>query len=383
MTRHACATERHTCDEKGESVYIGGEYAHDIRHLCYSTQKMAFITHFLPLRPRATSDRLSPRMCAATRTLYDSMSEYTTIVADTGNISDIHKLQPHSATTNPTLVTKAALHPSSEHLLHEALSHAKDTRVSPSGRLAHVRNRLFAGLGAEIQRAIPGDVSTEVDARLSFDVEGMVAAGREIVDMYHQAGGDRSRVLIKLAGTWEGIRACEILEGMGIRTNVTLVFGKCQAIAAAQRGAFLISPFVGRIFDWHVAAHGRESVGVGRNDPGVKSVMGIYEAIKQGGFDTIVMGASFRSVDQVVALTGCDRLTVSPALIEKLKGEEGAVEHVLRDYGERQQVGRIDEGEFRWELNQDAMATEKLGHGIRSFAADLEKLDATLRPFLE
>lgn len=320
-------------------------------------------------------------MTAVQLTEYDSLRALTTIVEDTGEIELIRAHRPHSATTNPSLVAAAATKPEYAHLLERAVAYGRAHAPGAAPTLEVVRNKLFTLFGAEILKYVPGDVSTEVDARLSFDVEEQIRVGEQIIAMYEEAGVGKERVLIKLATTWEGVQACKVLEGKGIKTNMTLLFSKAQAIAAADAGAYLISPFVGRILDWYKKAEGRDSYPA-NEDPGVVSVRDIYKYYKCMGYETIVMGASFRNKDEILALAGCDRLTIGPKFIKQLQETEQSVERVLSSPtdDECRLVDRVnmDEKTFRWMMNQDPMATEKLAEGIRNFAKDLEKLDRQL-----
>lgn len=316
---------------------------------------------------------------------YEQLSAMTTIVEDTGEIEAIREHRPFAATTNPSLVAAAAGLPEYANLLDEAVAYGKK-RVPSGGaeQLAIVRNKLFTLFGARILDYVPGDVSTEVDARLSFDAEAQIATAHEIIGMYEEAGVSKDRVLIKLAATWEGVQACKELEASGIKTNVTLLFAQAQAAAAAEAGAFLISPFVGRILDWHKKAQGVDSIPA-EQDPGVLSVRSIYNYYKCHDYKTVVMGASFRSLEEILALAGCDRLTIAPKFIATLKNSTATVPRMLSVPGaesctEPKMV--LDEKSFRWMMNQDAMATEKLAEGIRGFAKDLEKLDAQLGKLL-
>eukprot|EP00178_Gracilaria_changii_P001638 TRINITY_DN1230_c1_g1_i1.p4 TRINITY_DN1230_c1_g1~~TRINITY_DN1230_c1_g1_i1.p4 ORF type:complete len:360 (-),score=78.03 TRINITY_DN1230_c1_g1_i1:9295-10374(-) len=354
---------------------------------------MAFVSSFLPVaRPspvstlcarRTTRPRhASPTMTATQLTQYDSLRAITTIVEDTGEIETIRAHRPYAATTNPSLVAAAAAKPEYGHLLEEAVQYGRQHAIAGSDTLAIVRNKLFTLFGAEILKYIPGDVSTEVDARLSFDVAAQVEVAQQIIKMYDEVGVGRERVLIKLATTWEGVQACRQLEKMGIKTNMTLLFSLAQAAAAAEAGAYLISPFVGRILDWYKKAEGRDSYPA-NEDPGVKSVKQIYNYYKCMGYETIVMGASFRNKGEILELAGCDRLTIAPKFINSLKDTPESVETKLSKPGAEQcnVIPRLtlDEPQFRWMMNEDAMATEKLAHGIRGFARDLEKLDKQLQ----
>lgn len=318
---------------------------------------------------------------------YEQLSAMTTIVEDTGEFETIRAHAPFAATTNPSLVYKAAELPEYASLLDEAVAYGQ-AKVPSGGdqRLAVVRNKLFTLFGARILEVVHpnGDVSTEVDARLSFDAEAQVSVARQLIAMYEEVGVKRERVLIKLATTWEGILACRELESEGIRTNMTLLFSLAQAAAAADAGAYLISPFVGRILDWHKKNAGVDSYAP-EDDPGVLSVRAIYDYYKCHGYDTIVMGASFRNLGEILALAGCDRLTIAPKFIAQMKESPDAVPRRLSLPGaERCTMPKmqLSEKDFRWLMNQDAMATEKLAEGIRGFAKDLEKLDAKLSKLL-
>ncbi len=301
----------------------------------------------------------------------DQLKSMTTIVADTGDMEAIGAFKPTDCTTNPTLILKAAQMEAYRHIVDEAIEWGRSHRAVTS----QVTDRLAVSFGAELAKIVPGRVSTEVDADLSFDVEGMVAKGRAIIADYEARGVPRARVLIKLASTWEGIRACEILQREGIDCNMTLLFCLAQAIACADADAFLISPFVGRILDWHVKAAGR-TFGP-EEDPGVLSVRAIYAYYKAYGIDTVVMGASFRSLGEIEALAGCDRLTIAPALLDELAKDEGTLVRKLdAAHAAAHAPAQIslDEKTFRFLLNEDAMATEKLAEGIRLFAKDLRAL---------
>ncbi len=310
----------------------------------------------------------------------DQLKAMTTIVADTGDMASIGAFKPTDCTTNPTLILKAAQMDAYKHLVDEAIEWGRSHHAVTS----QVTDRLAVNFGAELAKIVPGRVSTEVDADLSFDVEGMVSKGRAIIADYESRGVARSRVLIKLATTWEGIRACEILQREGIDCNMTLLFGLPQAIAAAEAGAFLISPFVGRILDWHVKASGK-TFGP-EEDPGVLSVRNIYAYYKAYGIKTVVMGASFRSIGEIEALAGCDRLTIAPALLDELAKSEGALVRKL-DPAQAAKLApakmSLDEKTFRFLLNEDAMATEKLAEGIRLFTKDLRALREMVAARLE
>ena len=301
----------------------------------------------------------------------DQLKTMTTIVADTGDMELIRTFQPTDCTTNPTLILKAAQMDAYQHLVDEAISWGMSRRRVTS----EVCDRLAVNFGAELTRIVPGRVSTEVDADLSFDVEGMVGKARAFIADYEARGVSRDRVLIKLAATWEGIRAAEILNRDGIDCNMTLIFSLAQAAACADAGAFLISPFVGRILDWHVKNEGKTYTA--ETDPGVLSVHTIYNYYKAHGVKTVVMGASFRNTGEIEALAGCDRLTISPQLLGELANAQGPLARRLdpavidKDVPARM---TLDEKSFRYFLNEDAMATEKLSEGIRLFAKDLRSL---------
>jgi transaldolase len=303
----------------------------------------------------------------------DGLKQWTTIVADTGDLAAIERLRPRDATTNPSLILNAAQKPEYRPLLVDTL------RLHRAEPLAAQLDRVLVAFGARILGLVDGRVSTEVDARLSFDLRATIEKARHLIALYEALGIRRERVLIKIASTWEGIRAAEVLEREGIRCNLTLLFALPQAEACAQAGVTLISPFVGRIYDWHRKAAGSqwdEAAMSGTNDPGVRSVRAIFARLKGGGYRTEVMGASFRSVGQVLALAGCDLLTISPELLDELSASAGEVPRALDAAGvERAAPIDISEGAFRWRLNEDAMATEKLAEGIRAFAADAVKLE--------
>ena len=304
----------------------------------------------------------------------ESLKRHSTIVADTGDIESIARFGPQDATTNPSLILKAAQDPRYRPLVDEAVAAA--ARAPDDVRLPEIVDQLFVGFGRRILGLVPGRVSTEVDARLSFDTDATERKARRLIDLYETAGVPRDRVLIKIASTWEGIRAAERLEHDGIRCNLTLLFSFAQAVACADAGVTLISPFVGRIYDWHRKARGVEDI-VRDEDPGVASVTRIYHYYKKFGYDTQVMGASFRKTTQIVDLAGCDLLTVSPDLLARLEATEGEVPRRLSvAAAEASPVERVDldEESFRWMHNEDAMATEKLADGIRVFHADSLKL---------
>ncbi len=298
------------------------------------------------------------------------LKQYTTVVADTGDFQAMEVFQPHDATTNPSLILKAVQKPEYRPLLDETM------RAHRGKPVADIIDHLLVAFGLKILAIIPGRVSTETDARLSFDTEGTIAKARRLIALYEAAGIQRERVLIKIASTWEGIRAAEVLEREGIRCNMTLLFSLPQAIACAEAGAQLISPFVGRIYDWFKKATGEAYTGA--DDPGVQSVKRIYEYYKKFGYTTEVMGASFRNTSQILELAGCDLLTISPELLQKLADTQGPVERKLSpETAARSELQKIslDEKAFRMALNEDAMATEKLAEGIRLFCADAVKLE--------
>ena len=310
----------------------------------------------------------------------DQLKTMTTVVADTGDIDAIAQWRPEDATTNPSLLLKAAASEAYRPMLDRAVAEARRHGGSNAEQLTMATDMLAVLAGREILNLIPGVVSTEVDARLSFDTTATLERARRLIGLYNKQGVDTSRVLIKIASTWEGIRAAEQLEKEGIHCNLTLLFSFVQAAACAQAGAFLISPFVGRILDWHLAATGRDSFPAAE-DPGVRSVSRIYHYYKANGFHTVVMGASFRNTGEIEMLAGCDRLTISPALLQQLKDDEGELPQQLsaRSASSPYRFGTIDEKLFRWESNEDAMATEKLADGIRRFTADQIELENRVR----
>ncbi len=311
-------------------------------------------------------------------TQLEQLRTMTTVVVDSGDISAIERHKPVDATTNPSLLLKAASMDGYGALIDDALDWARGQGNDRTRQLVDACDRLAVNAGSHILKLIPGRVSTEVDSRLSFDTEATMAKARRLVGMYDDAGIGTDRILIKIASTWEGIRAAEQLEREGIHCNMTLLFAFEQAVAAADAGAFLISPFVGRIYDWYIAHTDHDSYPA-EEDPGVLSVRRIYDWYKHHGIETVVMGASFRNVGQITALAGCDRLTISPDLLEKLDASNEDLPRRLHDDGTREaRPAPIDEKTFRWGLNEDAMATEKLAEGIRRFAADQVKLEKML-----
>jgi len=306
----------------------------------------------------------------------DQLKAMTTVVADTGDIEAIRRFAPVDATTNPSLLLKAAALPQYRRLLDNAKVQAKDLGGNASEQMANCCDRFAVDVGAEILRIIPGRISTEVDARLSFNTLASIKRAKKLVHMYEQAGFGRERILIKLASTWEGICAARQLEQGGINCNLTLLFGFSQAAACADAGVFLVSPFVGRILDWYKANTDMQ-IQSGLDDPGVKSVTRIYNYYKEHNFQTVVMGASFRNTGEIEALAGCDRLTISPALMEELEADHSPLPRQLNAATAGTDEAKISpaEDEFRYDLNGDAMATEKLAEGIRNFVADQVKLE--------
>jgi transaldolase len=307
----------------------------------------------------------------------DQLRAMTVVVADTGDIEAIKQYQPVDATTNPSLLLKAASLPHYRPLLERSIATA---RSRTSDWLPECMDELAVGIGREILEVIPGRVSTEIDARLSFDTEATVRRGMALVEKYQAAGIDSDRILLKIASTWEGIRAAERLEKNGIQCNLTLLFSFDQAAAAADAGAFLISPFVGRILDWHKSNGGQQEY-LPHEDPGVVSVRSIYNYYKQGGYDTVVMGASFRNTGEIEALSGCDRLTISPQLLEELHSDHSELPRSLDPENTGEQIDYLtgSESSFRYRMNANAMATEKLAEGIRNFVADQAKLEKLLQ----
>lgn len=309
----------------------------------------------------------------------NALKQVTTVVADTGNFQQLAQYRPQDATTNPSLILKAVQQPQYAPLLHEVVQRFADAPLDD------LMDRLLVRFGCEILAVVPGRVSTEVDARLSFDTNATVTRAQRLIELYQGAGVPIDRVLIKIAATWEGIEAARLLEQQGIHTNLTLLFSKVQAIACAQAKVQLISPFVGRIYDWFKKQAGSqwdEAAMAGANDPGVRSVREIFEYYKRFGITTEVMGASFRNVGQIVALAGCDLLTIAPELLAQLEASTAPVLPALDAQAARQldmAPVHYDEASFRFALNEDAMATEKLAEGIRAFAVDTRKLEDLLR----
>jgi len=310
----------------------------------------------------------------------EQLQQFTTLVADTGDIESIRRYRPEDATTNPSLLLKAVGLPHYAPLLEQARKFAADKGGDSQTQLDNATDKLAVLIGKEILNIVPGRVSTEVDARLSFDRQASIERARKLIDLYEQTGIGRDRILIKLASTWEGIRAAAELEKEGINCNLTLLFSFSQAQACADAGVFLISPFVGRIFDWYRKHDGVDAYPPAE-DPGVRSVQRIYAYYKTHGFDTVVMGASFRNADQIRQLAGCDRLTISPGLMQELADSDGALPRILAPSATASADARanLDEPGFRWGHNEDAMATEKLAEGIRLFARDQVKLEDVLK----
>ncbi|MDY6941417.1 MAG: transaldolase [Pseudomonadota bacterium] len=310
----------------------------------------------------------------------EGLRQHSVVVADTGDIAAIGHYRPTDATTNPTLILAASRQADYQSLLEEAVAFGRRQHETESQRLGAAMDKLSVNFGCEILRMIPGRVSTEVDARLSFDARASIEKAHRLISLYEKAGVSRDRILIKLATTWEGVQAARELEREGIHCNMTLMFCLAQAVACAEAGATLVSPFVGRIYDWYRQRDGVDGYPPDK-DPGVLSVTRVYHYFKKYGFSTEIMGASFRSKDQVLALAGCDLLTIAPSLLEELSGESGAVPPMLSpDAAERADLPRMemDEARFRWSLNEDAMATEKLADGIRRFAVDAIQLERCL-----
>jgi transaldolase len=305
-----------------------------------------------------------------------SLAQMTTVVADTGDIEAIKQYQPEDATTNPSLILKAANTPEGLAIAQSVVGSAKgkDNWVEQAG------DALAVAIGQSIQSIVPGYVSTEVDARLSFDTQATIRKAHELVERYDAAGADTQRLLIKIASTWEGIQAARVLEKEGIKCNLTLLFGFEQAQSCADAGAFLISPFVGRILDWYKAKFPDQDFS-GANDPGVESVKRIYDHYKACGYETVVMGASFRNTDEIIRLAGCDRLTIGPGLLQELEKTQGSLERALDPASVAPQTapGELQAAEFRWQHNENAMAVEKLSEGIRAFAADQVKLEKLIQ----
>jgi len=321
-------------------------------------------------------------MSQATSTL-DQLKSFTTVVADTGDFESIRKYTPQDATTNPTLIFKAVQQPEYRHLLEKVVAENRGNPLAGEALIRKIIDDLLIAFGREILSIVPGRVSTEVDARLSFDTELTIEKARYLIGLYEKAGTSRERILIKIASTWEGIRAAEVCAKEGIHCNLTLLFSMPQAIACADAGVRLISPFVGRIYDYYKSTTGKEFSGA--DDPGVQSVGHIYSYYKKFGYGTQVMGASFRNVGQITELAGCDLLTISPDLLEELQNSRSVLTRKLDPaLAAKEDIEKIslDEKSFRWMLNEDAMATDKLADGIRKFAADIVKLEGIVAKHL-
>jgi len=311
-------------------------------------------------------------------TQLDSLRNMTVVVADTGDIDAIKKYQPQDATTNPSLILSASALPQYAPLIDEAITYAKAQSADKAQQLIDAEDKLAVNIGLEILKIVPGRISTEVDARLSYDTQATVEKARKLIALYNAAGISNDRILIKIASTWQGIRAAEILEKEGINCNLTLLFSEAQARACAEAGVYLISPFVGRILDWYKANTDKKEYAPAE-DPGVISVTKIYNYYKEYGYKTVVMGASFRNVGEIIELAGCDRLTIAPALLKELQENTTPLVRKLEYKGEvKAKPQPLTEAEFYWQHNSDAMAVEKLADGIRKFAVDQEKLEAML-----
>ena len=309
----------------------------------------------------------------------DQLKKFTTVVADTGDFESIRQFSPQDATTNPTLIYKAVGHPEYAPLLDQAVSECRESHAPREKLIRDVIDDLLTIFGEKILQIVPSRVSTEVDARLSFDTAATIEKARKLIGLYAERNVPRERVLIKIASTWEGARAAEVLQKEGINCNLTLLFSLPQAIACADAKVRLVSPFVGRIYDWYKAKTGEEYQGA--DDPGVQSVREVYNYFKKFGYETQVMGASFRNTSQILELSGCDLLTISPELLGHLQGSESPVEcHLSVDEAKMSEIKKIqlDEKTFRWMLNEDAMGTEKLAEGIRKFSEDIVKLEGLI-----
>ena len=311
-------------------------------------------------------------------TKLEQLKKITTVVADTGDIDAIQIWQPEDATTNPSLLLNAASIEKYQPLLRKSVAYGRKFNLPSEQQIRLAADYFSVSIGCEILNVIPGKISTEVDARLSFDTDATVSKARELIKLYSDSGIDKGRVLIKIASTWEGIQAARILESEGVHCNLTLLFSFTQAVAAAEAGAYLISPFVGRILDWYKKQTGKSEYAA-EEDPGVLSVTRIFNFYKKCGFKTVVMGASFRNIHEIEQLAGCDRLTISPGLLSELASDNGDLVKKLIDEGEQQERPKqLNENEFRWLLNEDPMATEKLSEGIRKFAVDQVSLESLM-----
>ncbi|HBR4785343.1 TPA: transaldolase [Klebsiella pneumoniae] len=311
--------------------------------------------------------------------LLDQLKKITTVVADTGELSAMSRFSPEDATTNPSIIIKTLALPEYQSLLTDTTEWAKKQTSDPSKQLTLASDKVIVTIGCNILKLIPGRISTEVDARLSFDTQATIEKARTLIALYEEASIRKERVLIKIASTWQGIKAAEILEREGIQCNLTLLFSFAQARACAEAGVFLVSPFVGRILDWY-KTHRSDADYSGSKDPGVISVTAIYNYYKQLGYDTVVMGASFRNISEIIELAGCDKLTIAPPLLVELAQTSGTLVQKLSDNGTSEsRPSPITEAEFFWQLNEDIMASDKLAEGIRAFAVDQEKLDQMLK----
>ena len=313
----------------------------------------------------------------------DQLKQWTKVVADTGDFQSMAEYKPQDATTNPSLILAASSDSKYRYLIDQAVTDTKDSGLSGDALVEATIDRVLILFGNEILKIVPGRVSTETDARLSFDYDGTLEKARELIRIYEETGTDRSRVLIKIASTWEGIKAAEVLQKEGINCNLTLMFSLAQAVACAQGGIKLVSPFVGRIYDWYKAKNDKEYTGA--DDPGVQSVTEIFHYYKKFGHDTEVMGASFRNVGQITELAGCDLLTISPKLLEELQNDESPIEQKLDAAASKDMdITKIDcdEKTFRWMMNEDPMATEKTAEGIRKFSVDIVKLEELIKSAL-
>jgi transaldolase len=310
----------------------------------------------------------------------EQLKQFTKVVADTGDFESMREFKPQDATTNPSLILQAATKPQYAHIIDKVIADRKNSGLTGAKRVEDIIDNILIAFGLEILKIVPGRVSTETDARLSFDADGTIAKARELIALYEKAGVSRDRVLIKIASTWEGIKAAEVVQKEGIKCNLTLLFSLPQAIACAEAKVQLISPFVGRIYDWYKNANKREYTGA--EDPGVQSVTSIFHYYKHFGYQTEVMGASFRNVSQIIELAGCDLLTISPDLLAKLAGSTETITKKLDAADSKSasiQKIHCDEKSFRFLFNEDAMATEKTAEGIRKFAADIVKLEQVIQ----
>ncbi len=315
-------------------------------------------------------------------TLLEQLKAVTTVVVDSGDLGAIEQFRPVDATTNPSLLLNASQLEFSKPLLAQAVAYAKSKSLDLATQVSIASDKFAVDIGTQISKLVPGRVSTEVDARLSFDTQASINKALQLVALYEENGISKDRILIKIASTWEGIQAARHLEQQGIQCNLTLLFHMAQARACAEAGIFLISPFVGRILDWYKANTKQDYTA--ETDPGVVSVREIYRYFKTYGHKTVVMGASFRNIGEVLALAGCDRLTISPGLLEELSQQQGSLTVHLQDTGATaKETAALTEAEFRWALNEDAMATEKLSEGIRKFAVDQRKLESLIQAQLQ